>query len=810
MSNPRDEVGGVVRRFEAFTGWLGPLCFRRPLTTLAIALVLGGLALSSARRIKLDTDLAALLPETFPSVRALGQLKERFGATGFALVVARGQDRAGLERFAEDFATRARALPDVDFVQVKRSDAFFEQRALYYLEPEDLEEIQELVDETLRYHKARANPLFVDLDDEPPPSLDLGRYQARRSPLRRNLGGGGGARDTPYFVSAEGDLIALFVRPTREASDFAFTRRVMKALEQVVDDTDRAAFGLTSIELGGRYKKRLEQQQIIEGDLGKTSGLAIFLLILYIVVHFRRPAAVVLLILPLVLGLVWLLGVTALLFGVLNILTAFVGAILLGLGIDHGIHLLGRYQFERSTGLDPEAAVARAFANTGRGVVVAGLTTAVGFSGLAVSEFRAFHEFGVIAALGVAFVVVAYLTVLPALLALLGRLGGSLAVTTDPRFPIARRLVGAARPILLVSSLAFLAVGLLARRVAFDYDFRTLEGGDIPAYALDTVVDGILGRKQTPIVMLADSAEEEAEAARVLRERVATSSATSGVDFVITSGDVIPGRQDEKRALLSDLGRSLDAIPSEAVPEAERGRLERLREMCRAAPFGFEDLPEDIRRQFRGRGIVLIFPNVSLSDGLAVVRLATEIEDVPVGGGKKLSATGGAMVMADILRMVFRETPVVVGLTLALVLLSMWLLLGRLGVALFCLTPALLTVAATLGGAALLGVRLNYLNIVILPVLFGMAVDAGVHLVTRGALGATDVTAALAETGGAVWGASLTTAMGFGALLLAHHPGLESFGQLALIGLAAIVVSSLVWLTSLIAVLAARRRGATP
>ena len=132
------------------------------------------------------------------------------------------------------------------------------------------------------------------------------------------------------------------------------------------------------------------------------------LVIVYVVFHFRGPRAIPLIVGPLAIGLTWTFGLASLIFGVLNILTAFVGAILLGLGIDHGIHFLERFEAERVEGADVEQAIRTTFTNTGRAVVLAGLTTAVGFAGLAISEFRAFREFGVVAAAGVISVCLLY------------------------------------------------------------------------------------------------------------------------------------------------------------------------------------------------------------------------------------------------------------------------------------------------------------------------------------------------------------------------------------------------------------------
>ena len=99
------------------------------------------------------------------------------------------------------------------------------------------------------------------------------------------------------------------------------------------------------------------------------------------------------------------------------------GAILGGLGIEHGIHLLGRYEVLRGKGDSSEAATRESFTHTGGAALISALVAALTFLSLAYSEFRAFREFGVIAALGMIGGPGGVLPVLPALLGVATKLG---------------------------------------------------------------------------------------------------------------------------------------------------------------------------------------------------------------------------------------------------------------------------------------------------------------------------------------------------------------------------------------------------
>ena len=807
MSTNDSEVTFIVRHLEGALGKVALFTHRRPVLSLIAVAVVTGVALQLARGLHIDADLANLLPKTFQSVRDLEVLKARFGGVGYVVVVGHGAEPEVLERFAEEVAPKLEALEAVRYVDYKRPTEWFRQRALYYMDTEDLRVLQERIEDRANYERAKANPLLVDLEDSGPPALDFSdleaKYKDRTQRKTVNPVDSGG----DYYLDPEGKMIALLVKPASLATNLTFTKEVVREVEGALAEVDLTRYPGLTVELTGRYKKKIDQQQAIEGDLGLTSGLAMALMLLYLVVHFRRLAAVGLIVIPLLLGLVWTFGLSAVMFDSLNILTGFVGAILLGLGIDHGIHLLGRYQSERAEDLTQQEALQRTFANTGRAVVLAAVTTFVGFAGLSFTEFRAFREFGQMTAWGTAFIVLAYAVVLPALLGLAAKLNWR-ASKHGPSPLIVRYAKAVPRwapSLFWLITVTGLFLAFLVPRVQFDYDFAALDGGDIRSYQLDRVVNRVLGRSQTPIVLMTDSADEEKAAADAVRARSKELGEASGVDFVASSADLVPLDQDKKQDILREIQGVLTSFDPDKLGPDDKARYDDFSTLVKAEPFGLDELPVEVRRQFSpdGKrpegGLVLIFPAISLSDGERVVELAKEVRGVPMPDGSTVSAAGEAMVLADVLNMIFSESPVVIGVTLGLVFLSLWLLLGRLGTAVLCFLPAPLTVLWSLGLVHLAGFKLNYLNIVVIPVLFGISVDAGVHLVVRGAESREHLEEAITDVGRAIVGATLTTAFGFGALMLAHHPGLNSFGKLALLGLSANVVAAMVWLTALLA-----------
>lgn len=765
---------------------LGRFGFRRPGIALALTAVLCAVAAIGARGLRLDTDLARLLPESFASVQDLKALEKRSGAVGYVTVVIQGGDVDRRRAHGKLLGAAIEALPQVSFVDVERPVDWFTDRAPYYLDVADLTVMADRIEARARWERRRNNPMYLDLEESAAPSVDMRDIEKRSA---SSAATGWLRRQTDRFYEAPGMLV-LFARPAQRSTDGGFADVVTRAVRGVVDAHADQATGLT-VDLTGRYQKQVDQKRRIQSDLGMASGLAFALALLYLVVHFRRLQAVVFVCLPLAVGLLWTFGLTGATLGALNILTGFIGAILLGLGVDHGIHLLSAWQAAQRAGATPQEALAETFGETGRAVLIAGLTTIAAFIGVSLSDFRAFHEFGMVAAAGIALIVLAYALMLPALLRLIPSRAGSEPVASAPIFRWSLARPGRA---LLWGGLLMVALIAPIGALSFDYDFAALEDGQLPSFRLDAEVNRLLGYSQTPALVLTDAPDQQ----RAIAARLRQSGEGSTIDMAATLADLVPTQQAEKQPIIVRMGRELRRIKPKWIddPTLKDARATLLR-AAKIDPFGEADLPVAVRRQFQssaGDGYVLAFPAIALSDGSRVPAFAAELRAAAEGA----PVAGEAMILADILTLVQREGLPLLALTAGLVFAVLWLLLGNLPRALAAMGAAGVTLAGTLGVAAAAGIPLNYLNLVMIPVIIGIAVDGAAHLFGRDHADAVHLT----PVGLAVSGSVLTTAFGFGALLIADHPGLASLGALALIGLAVNLLVTLLVLPPIAALLA--------
>jgi predicted RND superfamily exporter protein len=329
---------------------------------------------------------------------------------------------------------------------------------------------------------------------------------------------------------------------------------------------------------------------------------------------------------------------------------------------------------------------------------------------------------------------------------------------------------------------------LQVSRIRFDYNFSALEDGELPSFVLDRATNRLLGYSQTPTVILTDSAEEERHLVRQIQDRRRRLGDASTVDFAAALGDLVPERQEEKQRVLRAIDRTLARVDRDTLAPKLAADYDAFRRAASAAPFGAEEIPLSVRRQFESAngdqgGFVLVFPRVSMSDGEKVMAFARELRGLELTSGRPARAAGEAMILSDIIDMVTRESGPVLLAAVILVLLALFLTLGSLREALICLAPTAVSILVLIGLMAVAGLRFNFLNIVAVPVLIGTTVDGGVHLMSRlREAGDQHFGDVLAETGRAINGGLITSAVGFAALTMADHPGLRSLGTLTILG----------------------------
>jgi len=177
--------------------------------------------------------------------------------------------------------------------------------------------------------------------------------------------------------------------------------------------------------------------------------------------------------------------------------------------------------------------------------------------------------------------------------------------------------------------------------------------------------------------------------------------------------------------------------------------------------------------------------------------------DMPAG---VRGPTGDKPVFAEILWLVTREGPWLVGATLVGVFGLVLADRRRLGESLWVMLPLGCGLVLTFGAMAALGWKLNFFNVIVFPTLIGNAVDNGVHWFRRFKETGENAAGVQQELSGALSASTATTVMGYGGMILAHHAGLRSIGSVAVLGLVCCLFTGLVVMPGVLRLLARHHR----
>jgi predicted RND superfamily exporter protein len=200
--------------------------------------------------------------------------------------------------------------------------------------------------------------------------------------------------------------------------------------------------------------------------------------------------------------------------------------------------------------------------------------------------------------------------------------------------------------------------------------------------------------------------------------------------------------------------------------------------------------------------LVLIFPKhgTDTSNGAIVRRFAAEIRAVPMPEGAW--AAGSYLVFADMIASIQHDAPIATLIAfIGVLLLSLVLARGTRG-SLVVTASLVLGVIWTCGYGAAVGMRINFLNFIALPITFGIGVDYAANVYGRYRLGKQDrasLVRSIEYSGAAVAVASATTIIGYSSLLFSRNGALYSFGTLAVTGEIACLASALVLLPVMVA-----------
>jgi hopanoid biosynthesis associated RND transporter like protein HpnN len=614
------------------------------------------------------------------------------------------------------------------------------------------------------------------------------------------------------------------------------------ALEPGKEATDAIRQAARDLNLAGEYGARVrltgpvpianeEFATVQDGAIVNGIGtVLVVLVILWMALHSTKIISAVFV--NLFIGLAITTAVGLMMVGSLNLLSIAFAVLFVGLGVDFGIQYSVRYRSERYKTDDLRLALEKAAKRSAVPLSLAAMATAAGFLSFLPTDYKGISELGEIAGVGMLVAFTSSITVLPALLSLLNPPGEREPVGYAFLAPVDHFLERHRVPI-IVGTLLIAVAGLpLLYFLRFDFNPINLRNPKVESIAtfLDLRKDPNTGANAINVMT---NSEAEAKKIEVKLAKVPE------VLRVMSLDSFVPEDQPAKLKLIAQGAKvldpalnpeSVDAPPSdEENIEALKGSAESLRKTAgeakgpgavasrrladalsklaesnqatrdltqaifvtplkvvlnqlknalQAQPVSLKTLPADLVSSWKTKdGLMRVeaLPRGDPNDNETLRRFANAVlaaEPNAVGGPVSILKSGETVVKAFIHAGFW---------ALISISLLLWLTLRRITDVLLTLVPLLVAGAVTLEICVLIGMPLNFANIVALPLLLGVGVAFKIYYVTAWRSGRTNLLQTSLTR--AIFFSAMTTATAFGSLWLSSHPGTASMGKLLALSL---------------------------
>jgi uncharacterized protein len=617
-----------------------------------------------------------------------------------------------------------------------------------------------------------------------------------------------------------------------------------------------------NVRFTGKIALNAEELKTVTGSMVWSGALSFVLVALVLGFGIRSRRLVFASLATLFMGLVWTAGLGLLMVGYLNMVSVAFAVLFIGLGIDFAIHFVLRFREDLNAGVGLDKALVETTVAVGAPLVLCAITTALAFFAFAPTSYAGLAQLGLIAGVGIFVSLISSVTTLPALLKLF-----PIRRHAPERHPHAVEEAHFIERHGRNIALAGLGVGALALlalpQVHFDFDPINLKSRKAESVA--AFFDLMEGKKTSPYVIQALApSQQQAEA---LADRL---KAVDDVDDVVGLESYVPSNQDEKLETLettalfmtpvflnrghgppasdADDRAGIEAFRANAAelaaayPDLELSKnasalsavladftgedavqrrqafaanlftwfpalLDKIETGLDAKPITLADVPDDIRARYvatDGRWRLEVFPREKIVGPASLQKFVTAVAAAePHATGSPVQIyTSGLVVKQAML-----EASLTAAALVLLFLLTITRSFKKVGL---IVLPVALAMALTAAAMWALGLAFNFANVIVLPLLIGLGVDSGIHLVWRADEEHGTTRLLFTSTPRAVILSSLTTLGSFGTLALSAHRGTASMGVLLAISIVMILVATLLVLPGLLGWLNLRRNRRKP
>ncbi len=829
-----------------------------PRIVLISALIITVIAGYFATQLTLQSHIEDFLPEDSPVVRAFEKAMERYGTSDHLIIVLEGtgeDDADARESLADIIAEKLSGMEEIKQIDYRIGEELqefvqggFLKYALIYLDLEELEKFKEkLSDEEIKKQVAENRRILlspasivakeaINYDFLNLRSLYYKKIDLSKGKLKISFRDG-------YYFSEDLTMLLMFVKPVQPAQDLSFCRLLMEKVNRSVEEAqnelqeqEEEQYGRTTIGITGGYSISLAYDKLLKKDMSITILTTFIGIMLLYIIGFRRIFAPLYASIPLIIGIIWTMGFTYLTIGSINFFTGASAAVLMGLGIDISIHLYNRYLEEAQQKRSLRLSFEKTMSETGVGIFSAVITTVVAFYATLFSDFKGLLQLGFICGSGMLIILVATFFILPAMISigvrsklLRDRKRGMSNFGLDK---MTKWLTKQYRLVIIICvGITVLSIVMILK-INIEEDFLSLRPKGVPAIELQ---DKIVRKIGSPMIFTMVVGESNTERGIIHQSDEISRKLTKLIekDYVVSYRSlsmILPPIDDQMRNIewlkeqkrtdpsAFDMRRIRETLIDSLVLNGFRAEsYAKIVDFLKSAlsidqPLRLSDLQSSSLRNIverfvsaNGEGysqVTYVYPEVSNPDRDVFRILMDEMHEVD----PSLQVVGIKILGMELKKLIKKSILVSSIIALFAVATLLFIHFRRPFYVLLTLVPLLAGVLWGFGVMVLLGFSFNLISITVLPLIFGIGIDNGIHIINRFLFDKENLRHIFHHTGRALLMTSATTIMGFGSLIFADYPGLVGVGAVAVFGVSATLISAVLFLPAILTALYHREK----
>lgn len=824
--------------------------------------------------LKLDADLSHLLPEGTPSVKALEESYQRFGSTDKFMIAIQSEDLNLVVALQDSIADYIHKNWQGDFVstQVDNDNQFFKDNALLYLPVKHLENIRDNL-EDLQLEIGRKNgPLVVDLlgdastdsslrQAQGPDSAQVAAAPAKKErvwfdenlPQELGLPDEAVSAFDAFFKKSKGDTIdakaasneevewdskstipselknrligsprpdstgkilyngvvnAKLIKPS---TDYEFVTHILARTDSLLAYFSSKTYPVpTRFTVEGTYEGLKEVDEVANDSIF-SFGISLVLIIFLTIFFFRSVKGPILVTASVLYACLPTLAFTALFYGKLNPFTVFVASIILGIGIDYSIHILGTSQKLLHKYATLEEVLEHAQRKMLKPFILASFTTIAAFLTLLAAHFRGFYEFGVVASMGVLFSMLTSVLVLPVFIKCMG------GIPKAPENSLLPKSWDEAKILKFFKYAAFASFALgavsiwFAQDVDFEHNLRNLRRVSTNVSAsknkISTKVTRATGKAvtSTPAAVMGSKPEQLDKLYDTLMVRLHVEHDSTLGSF-LTLKSFVPPQDSQKQRLevIEEIRELAEARVFDRAEGEDSVNIANLRKLSAVEnTFTAEDVPSwtlDLLREKDGSygKIGFIYGDFPSWDAHALHRFQERYGHWNFDG-EDLRTFSSQFILSDVIDSVKKDS---FRLALVIILVIFGTLVISFRKPKLFLAGCVSFGMGTLLTLGLLGLltdlfefgKISIYNVIVIPMALGIGIDSTIHMITSWMSDKNLTLRQLMDTTGRnVMASSTTTIAGFVGFLFTTHRGLKGIGDLACISIAMFLITSIIF-----------------